>query len=282
MLNKILNVPSKMVAERMQSCEVVLWALRTHGHQMAELLGGKYSPHLEEGQVMPFEIELAIFQKELIQLRDVMHSAERTNRTQKAQETQSRRLQDAVIVTVNVLIARLRRLFSSAYDDDQLAEAGFARINARQPEELLEQAAYLAVRLRQPDLEFSDSHIGNFEVEASTLAPELEPLVEDLRQKLSELHREVRLTEASQQAKNEAMDEFNHGFLWIARSVESKLQLAGMEELAARVRPSSRRPGVTERKPELPEAQDDEQQAEGAKSTAAESTTPSEAQSAES
>ena len=97
MLNKILNVPSKMVAERMQSCEVVLWALKTHGHQMAELLGGKYSPHLEEGQVMPFEIELSIFQKELIQLRDAMLSAERTNRTQKAQETQSRRLQDAVI-----------------------------------------------------------------------------------------------------------------------------------------------------------------------------------------
>ena len=37
MLTKTLNVPSKMVAERMQSCELVLWALETHGQQMAEL-----------------------------------------------------------------------------------------------------------------------------------------------------------------------------------------------------------------------------------------------------
>ena len=58
------------------------------------------------------------------------------------------------------------------------------------------------------------------------------------------------------------MEAFNHGFLWIARSVESKLQLADMPKLAARIRPSGRRPGVTERPAEPPEAEGDEPDAD--------------------
>ncbi len=246
MLNKTLNVPSAMVAARMKSCEIVLSALETHAPQMADVLGSKYSLHLDEGQVMPFDTQLQLFEKELIGLRDRLHKADRSNRTQKAQETESRARRDADVKQVNAKVIRVRRVFSGVYEDDQLAKIGLARRNARESDVLQEQAAYLADNLEQ-SLELTGSQLGQFEVDPSIMAQVLKPSADQLRQSLSELHHEERQTEATQIAKNEAMEEFNHGFLWIARSVESLLQLAGLEEQAARVRPSSRRPGVTER-----------------------------------
>ena len=267
MLNKILNVPSTMVADRMKSCEVVLWAIVTHGPLMVELLSGQFVPHLEEGQVMPFEMQLRLFEKELTRLRDRLHSVEREHRAQKVRETRARGRRDEVITEVNAKVARLRKLFSGAYDDDQLAEVGFARRNARPPEELLEQAAYLAARLGEPGLTLAGSELGEIELDASSVAREIEPSAASLRQALSDLRREEQRTESTQHAKDEAMEEFNHGFLWMARTVESYLQLAGLKKLAARVRPSSRRPGVTEQPPEeVLEAEGEEPEADGAES----------------
>lgn len=263
MLTKTLNVPSSMVAERMQSCELVLWALVTFGRQMVDVLVERFSSHLEEGQAMPFATELELFKKELTRLRDDLRAADRHLRTQKLQETQSRKRRDAVIKDVNAKVAKLRRLFGGVYEDDQLAEVGFARRNARPPEELLEQAAYLVVRLGRKNLQLTGSQYDDFELDAPKFARELKPRVTKLRLALTALRRQERQTEAAQLAKNEAMEEFNQGFVWMARTVESYLRLAGLEKQAALVRPSTRRPGVTQQKPELPEAEGEQPEADG-------------------
>ncbi len=46
----------------------------------------------------------------------------------------------------------------------------------------------------------------------------------------------------------DAIREYNRWFVWIARTVESLCRVAGLDEVAKRVRPSSRRPGVTAKK----------------------------------
>ncbi len=267
MLNKTLNQPSRMMTARMKSCDVVLSAIETDGPQMIGLLGEKYSSHLEEGQVMPFETQLQLFEKELIRLRDELREAERRNRDQKARETKARGRRDADVKRVNAKVGRVRKVLTGVYDDQQAAEIGLARRNARDPEVLLEQAATLAVHLGRSELELAEAQLGGIDVDAPQLAQDVKPSADRLRRSLSGLRREVKRTEATQIAKDEAMAEFNHGFLWIARSIESQLRLAGLEEQAARVRPSSRRPGVTERlesgaEGDEPEA-DDELEASG-------------------
>ncbi len=263
MLTKTLNLPSTMVAARMKSSEIVLSALESHGRRMADVLGGKYSPHLEEGQSAPFDTQIQLFAKELIRLSTELREAERRNRRQKARETKARTRRDADVQQVNVKVGRVRRAFSGVFDEDQMAEIGLARRNARDSEVLLEQAATLVVNLEQPELELADAQLGGIDVDAPNLAADVKPSAESLRESLAELRREQRRTEVTQIAKNQAMKEFNHSFLWIARSVESLLQLAGLEEQAVRVRPSSRRPGVTERL-ETSDAEGDESAAEGA------------------
>ncbi len=262
MLTKTLNVPSTMVAARKKSSEVVLSAIGSHGQEMADFMGGKYSPHLEEGQVMPFATQLQLFEKELIRLTQQLRQAERRNRTQKARESKARTRRDAHVQEVNTKVARVRRTVSGVFNDGEMVEIGLSRRNARDSEVLLEQAASLVVNLERPDLELSAEQLGGVDVDASVLAQDIKPCADKLQQSLTELRREQRQTEATLFAKNEAMDEFNHGFLWIARSVESLLQLAGLPEQAGRVRPSSRRPGVTERL-ETSDTDGDEPSADG-------------------
>ncbi len=269
MLNKTLNQPSTMVAARMKSCDVVLSAIETDGPRMIDHLGEKYSSHLEDGQVMPFETQLQLFEKELIRLRDELREAERRNRDQKARETKARGQRDADVKLVNAKVGRVRKVFTGVFDDQQAAEIGMARRNARDSEVLLEQAATLAANLGRSELELTEAQLGGVDVNAPQLAQDVKPSADRLQQSLSKLRRDEKRTEATMLAKGKAMEEFNHGFLWIARSIESHLQLAGLEEQALRVRPSSRRPGVTERletsgdEGDEPEAQGDQLEAEG-------------------
>jgi hypothetical protein len=65
--------------------------------------------------------------------------------------------------------------------------------------------------------------------------------------------REVREAQATQSAKDDAMDSFDHFFSLGADVTSSLLRLGGMPEQAAKLRPSTRRPGHTVADDETPD-----------------------------
>ena len=73
----------------------------TFGRQMVDVLVERFRSHLEEGQVMPFETELELLKKELTRLRDELLTGDRHLKTQRLQETQSRKLRDEILKEVN-------------------------------------------------------------------------------------------------------------------------------------------------------------------------------------
>ncbi len=70
-------------------------------------------------------------------------------------------------------------------------------------------------------------------------------MVERLGETLEDVVREERQSEAMKVAKDEALAAYDLTFQWVAGSAESLFKLASLPELAKRVRPSSRRRGVT-------------------------------------
>ena len=248
-----VNLPLKTVTDRMKSCRAVLWAIEAHGGHLAELLGESFGPLLEDGQAMPFDVQLELFRKKLTQDLDLLVASDRAYRDQRTVESVVRSRRDEQAARVNSAVVGLRQAFTGIYSEDRLGELGFARRTPQQPGELLEQAIHLVARLSDPELDLTGSRYGDFQLDAARLAQELKASVETLEPTADELAREERRTEVLQLAKDDALRDYNGSFLWIARTVESLCRLAGLEEVAKRVRPSSRRPGVTARRPEEPQ-----------------------------
>ncbi len=253
MVPKNVNRPLKALTARMQSCRTVVWAIDTYRGPMVDGLVPSFTPLLGEGQVMPFETQLELFKKKLILDRDQLVAADRAYRDQRAQESLVRGRRDAAVTDVNRDVVDLNGALTGVYTPEKLAELGFARRTPQGPEELSEQASYLAVRLSAPDLDLSGARF-EFQVEPSKLVESLLGSSETLKQVIEELAQEERKSEALMLAKDDALEVYNTSFLWIARTVESLCRLAGLDEVARRVRPSSRRKGETEHTGEPPEA----------------------------
>ncbi len=240
-----VNLPLKSVTDRVQSCRTVKWAIETHGTAIDGNLSETFRLLLADGQVMPFETQLELFKKKLCLDRDRVVTTDRQYRDQKARESISRNRRDRRVNSVNKGVIGLRQAFTGIYSEDKLAELGFARRTPSQPEALQEQAVHLVARLGDSELDLTGSSYGDVRLDAPNLAQELAESVTALQAASDDLVREERKTEVLKLAKDDALDRYNTSFLWIARTVESLCRLAGLDEVAKRVRPSQRRPGVT-------------------------------------
>ncbi len=252
MLPLNVNLPLKTITDRIRSCQAVLWALDTYGDRLVDVLGKTLSPLLDPDQTLPFTTDLDLFRKQLLASRDRMVATDRAYRDQRARESLARGRRNARVKDVNRHVVDLRRAFDGLFRPEKLAELGFARRTPQVPGELLEQASHLATRLAVPNLDLSGARVGELKLHPGQIA-ELAEATELLRLALDQLAGDIRQTEALKLAKDDTLADFNRWFLWIARTVESLCHLAGLDEVAKRVRPSGRRPGLTEKKFEPPE-----------------------------
>ncbi len=177
----------------------------------------------------------------------------RAYRDQKAWEAVVRGLRNDKAKKVNSGVVGLRQAFTGIYSDEKLAEFGFARRTPQPPAELLEQSEHLVVRLGDEALDLTGSRFGDFQLDAPFLAKELVGSVGDLRQAEDDLTEQKRRSEALKLAKDEATSEHDRSFPWIAQTVESLCRLAGLDEVAKRVRPARRSPGLTEKRFDEPQ-----------------------------
>ncbi len=138
---------------------------------------------------------------------------------------------------------------------------------------LVKQANIAINRLKSPDMALPEARFKGVKVDPETLAEELEADVGQLRDKNTELRQARRKVQHSRKRKNRAIEEHDQTFLWTARTLEGYYQLAGEEDLAKEIRPSTHRPG--RRAAEVAEGSDDGDSA-GAKSDGDATSEPSE------
>ncbi len=128
-------------------------------------------------------------------------------------------------------------------------------------------ATHLVDRLSDQEIDLSGSEYEGVQLDVSLLVAKVVESFPELRQAIDALARQERQSEVLLLAKNEVLDQHNKTFLWIARTVESLFSLAGLEEVAKRIRPSNRRHGLTEKPFEEPESGDNEASQEGTSET---------------
>jgi hypothetical protein len=138
-----------------------------------------------------------------------------------------------------------RGLSSHLFGSDKLEAIGFARRIEEDSEALLEQAVAVVGAVGDPGFAAPAPRLKGLGVDLRDLAVDLAPAIEKLRAALDAVQAARCDTTLALCDRNVALEAFNRDFLHVARIVEGLLRRADLDDLADRVRPSTRRRGLT-------------------------------------
>ena len=111
----------------------------------------------------------------------------------------------------------------------------------RVPERLYEQLVQTVKLLHQPAVEPREPKSTSLKLDLEQVAQNLEPCIPDLRAAIDRADRANKEAEGSLVAKRKAVRQLRRTVVWVGRTTEGLFYLAGEDELARRIRKSTRR-----------------------------------------
>jgi hypothetical protein len=235
---------SKHVHDRLCSARMVLDTLEAVAPRLADQLGGLFGPWLAGPPPMAFASLLEAFHGRLSDCRDRLADVAERHLDVLTRAGELERRSDAANDRLANAMSALRATFRGVYGFAQLGHFGFPDRAPRRPKVLWDQSCELRQRLAEPDLELPPSRVPEFDLDCADLSRKLAPSIDGLDQALGAVRDHESRVAESERLQDEALAEFNEALPHIARSLESWLRMAGLDEQADRVRPSRRRPGV--------------------------------------
>jgi hypothetical protein len=230
MQNSSINRPKRLLIRRLQSVRAVCWSLDT--------FGGRLKPGQREF--------IAGLRQRLGSARDGLKLTERHLGRSERRRAQRLRRRNRAKKQLRAAMVAWRGVCTHAFGDEQLAEIGFARRVEEAPEALLEQAVMVTSTVGEADFTAPSPVVKSLSVDWPGLVVELKTLADALSAALNEWRDAQCDVTLALHDRNQKLDVFNRDFLHIARIVEALLRRAGFDSLADKVRPSTRRPGVTQ------------------------------------
>lgn len=231
--------PSKLVTDRQKSATVVL-STQVFIEPVLEGLTAHFPPRVRAPARSAVSFFVGLLYDWLDNRTDAMVQADIANAVEAADDQLVREARNEYAATVRAALVDLREVLVACYDKGALAQFG---IDGRTPEDpvVLEragQAALSRLRVFEPKNGkfsfFPSEWIGRFET----------PLIA-LRESLKSVAQDDRENQLALSEKNEAIARYDHAFRAVANILTGLFAAAGREELARRVRPSTRRPGQT-------------------------------------
>ena len=231
---------SKQVTDRQKSAAAVIAAARTHGSTAASTVAATLSPVLAKPEKQPdlaLLVELSTRTLEaaitkLVQADDA-HEAELSD------DAGPRTRRDELGTTLYDDLIELKEVATGLLGSTSLALLRLEGTTPRDPTVLLRHAEAVAAALSTAKL--PKSRVRGATFHAKEWAERLTEHTQALSSALADVAREVREAEATLVAKNRALAEHDRTFGDVATLVSAVLRMGGQRELAARVRPSSRR-----------------------------------------
>lgn len=234
---------SKLVTDRQKNAEAVVAVGEIQADAVGKVLGEQHQAYLREGETMPdCALLMRLMVRGLQAHRAELVAADEAHESELADDAPARQARDAKVQTLFGRMVELREVLQGLYG----AEAARAIMPYQTPTDpvVLSRfageviAALGAVALPAP-------RIAGATVDTAALGAELQKLRDELDARLTAVAQEAREAQATQVAKNRAMEAYDRVFAGVATAMNGMLQLAGEHELASRVRPSRRRPGRT-------------------------------------
>lgn len=242
---------SIMVIRRDKSAKLVESAADSHGPMAIDAIVARQSPPVTVGESsedlrQPLGLFVGNLRRELTTAREDLVAADQRHLAELDNDRELRSRRDEVVNDLRSDFGQLRDTFRGLFGPDDAAKLALEGPTEREPATVLRVAQDVVLRLRDPAIALSQPRFQGFTVDTEALVAQLEPKTAELSAIFDELNRQARAAEVTQRQKNLAMEAFDATFLRIARLLEAIFELAGLSDLAARVRPSTHRPGRRE------------------------------------
>ena len=149
-----------------------------------------------------------------------------------------------------------KEVASAAYDEMVIARQGLETLypqgsfelaylsgqTPRAPERLHEQMAQTVKLLKQPAVELREPKSDSFSLDLEKVVAKLDPAITDLGDAIGRVDLANKEAEGTLVVKREAIQQLRRTVVWVGRTVEGLFVLADEDELAKRIRKSTRRP----------------------------------------
>ena len=240
-------MPSKQVTDRSRSSGIVGTNAETYAVEVGEKTSVKLSPFLLAGEAMPDgALWMKLFVRYLASKTTALQQADSAHEAEISDDAQPRAERDEAEGELRETTVEFRNAITAKYGDVGLRTMGVYEPPPRGAPELAKYARSLHVALVDASRTLTGSARRGLQVDRAAMATELLPPVERLEAALRKVTQEASELHLTQTAKDRAMEENDLAFMGVANAVEGLLTLAGREDLAERVRPSRRKPGVVE------------------------------------
>ena len=235
---------SKLVTDREKSTNAVIAAARTHGAVAADAVAQALAGVLEKGEKQPdVGLLLELCTRVLDRSIGQVVATDKANEAELADDAEPRERRDELAATLGADIVELKEIATGILGRAVLRPLRLEGNTPRDPVVLLRHAEGVVEALKTAEL--PKSRVRGARFRAKEWAERLDGTIGGLKAALQDVARETREAEATLVAKNRALAEHDRIFGDVATLVAAVLRMGGEVELAARVRPSSRRPGQT-------------------------------------
>ena len=233
---------SKMVTDRQKSSASVVQAATQQG----EVLGAALAQRslAESGVALDVSGLLNFLATTLETSVTTLINADEAHERELADDPGARDARDEAARSLYDDVVSARAMLTAVYGDAVVDSLGFFGSTSRDPVVLARQGRSVVSRLRSGSLPTPRSALVTLDTAA--LASQLDAKVTTLEERLADVAREGREAQLTLTEKQRALAEHDVVFSGVATTLTGLFTLAGLPELAARVRPSRRHAGRTE------------------------------------
>jgi hypothetical protein len=241
-------MPSKQVVDSQKSAMSVVAVAETQGRAVADAIGPMLQPHLSSGETMPdVALLISVLGRYLKATADTMVERDYVHDAELRDDAAPRERRDDAALRLYAKLVELREVIGGIYGSGSLRAAGFEGETPRDPVMLSRFARNVSAGLRTAAMPTPRVDGANFD--RSRVADQTDTLRAELDAALEEVATELREAQGTLAARDAAVVAYQQAFSRTANALRALLEMASMDELATKVRPSSRRPGRAEAEP---------------------------------
>jgi hypothetical protein len=237
---------SKQVTDRLKSSRAVAAAASAHGQSIASGFEQALAPYLTADEVFPDVALLAsLIGRKIAADTTALVQADEAHERELSDDAEPREQRDRAAMKVRAVLVDLRAAIDMVYEAPGLTKLGLDQPVSEDPSVLATTATAMARILGDPSVKLPKPRRAAMKVDRQGFAAEIDVELPPLIKALAKVATEDREKAATLSKRQGAMSRSDQGFATCAAWLAASCTVAGLGDLAAKVRPSGHKPGRT-------------------------------------